>query len=194
MNKADIVKKLYEIESVKLGSFTLKSGATSPIYIDMRQIISYPRLLSAIANLMWEKVKHLKTDLLCGVPYTALPIATCLSLQHDKPMVMVRKEAKSYGTKKMVEGRFKPNQSCLIIEDVVTSGSSIITTLNELKAVELPAPYAVSFLDRQQGGKETLANHHCQLFSVFTLKELLTELDNSGIKISKEILMELNLA
>ncbi len=181
MNKSEIIKKLYEIESIKLGSFTLKSGATSSIYIDMRPIISYPNLLKAIADLMWEKVKTIQVDLLCGVPYTALPIATCLSLQLDKPMVMVRKEAKSYGTKKMVEGVFKPAQTCLIIEDVVTSGSSIITTINELNAVELKTPYAVSFIDRQQGGNEALQNINCQFYSVFTLQELLAELNKNGI-------------
>ncbi len=193
MNKSDIIRKLYEIESIKLGSFTLKSGAASPIYIDMRQIISYPTLLNAIALLMWEKVKHLQSDFLCGVPYTALPIATCLSLQFDKPMVMVRKEAKSYGTKKMVEGHFKPDQTCLIIEDVVTSGSSIITTLNELKEVGLLTPYTVAFLDRQQGGKEALTRQGCEFYSVFTLKELLTELANSGINLPENLLTELNL-
>lgn len=193
MNKTEIIKKLYEIESIKLGSFTLKSGATSPIYIDMRQIISYPKLLNAIANLMWEQVKHINTNLICGVPYTALPIATCISLQYDKPMVMVRKEAKSYGTKKMVEGVFKAGQSCMIIEDVVTSGSSIITTLNELKAVELTVPYAVALIDRQQGGTEALQNNQCQFFSVFTLKELLDELADCGIDIPKAALAGLNL-
>ncbi len=193
MNKSEIVRQLYQIESIKIGSFTLKSGVTSPIYIDLRQIISYPKLMNAIANLMWDQVAQLKTDLLCGVPYTALPIATCLSLQLDKPMVMVRKEAKSYGTKKMVEGVFKPGQSCLIIEDIVTSGSSIITTINELTAVELTTPYAVSFIDRQQGGKAALQAKNCQLYSVFTLKELLTELINSDIAISQDLLAELNL-
>lgn len=100
MNKRDVIRKLYEIEAVKLGTFTLKSGATSPIYIDLRQIIGYPKLMQALANLIWEKVDFVDVNLLCGVPYTALPIATCLSLQLNKPMVMVRKEAKNYGTKK----------------------------------------------------------------------------------------------
>lgn len=64
MNKSEIICKLYEIEAIKLGSFTLKSGAISPIYIDMRQIIGYPKLLQAIATIIWEQAKHINVDLL----------------------------------------------------------------------------------------------------------------------------------
>lgn len=190
MNKTEIARKLYEIECIKLGQFTLKSGATSPIYIDMRQIISFPKLLNAIADLMWEQIKPLHADLICGVPYAAIPLATCLSLKSNKSMILLRKEAKAYGTKKMVEGVFQPAQSCLIIEDVITSGSSILTVIQELNNVALKTPYTLSILDRQQGGKAALAEKNCQLFSLFTLTELLTELTNSGIVIDKTILAE----
>lgn len=183
MRKDDVIRKLYEIEAIKLGSFTLKSGLTSPIYIDLRPIISYPTLLQAISDLIWDKVKHLNTDLLCGVPYTALPITTCLSLKHSKPMVMARKEAKNYGTKKLVEGHFQTGQNCLIIEDIVTTGASIIETIEKLKDVGLKTPYVGALVNREQGGPENLAKHHCQLFSVFTLKELLDELKRCGFTV-----------
>lgn len=187
MNKIELIRKLYEIEVVKLGNFTLKSGIQSPIYIDLRQIVSHPQVLQAISTMIWNKVSHLKTDLLCGVPYTALPIATCISVQNNKPMVMVRKEAKAYGTKQMVEGRFHAGQSCMVIEDVVTSGSSILTTVAQLKDVGLTAPYVAAFLDREQGGKEALQQAGCEFFSVITLSELLAELKTSGIKLPAEI-------
>lgn len=187
MNLSTIIQQLYEIEAIKFGSFTLKSGATSPIYFDLRQIISHPKLLQAIADLMWDKVSALSIDLLCGVPYTAIPIATCLSLKTAKPMILVRKEVKTYGTKQKVEGRYQPGQSCLIIEDVVTSGSSILTTLADLQAAQLKVPYIVAFLDREQGGKEALATHGCRFFSVCTMSEILTELRKLGIAVPKEI-------
>jgi orotate phosphoribosyltransferase len=183
MNKAEVIRKLYEIEAVKVGNFTLKSGATSPIYIDLRQIISYPQLLQTIAHMMWDKVKHLSTDLLCGVPYTALPIATCLSIQFNKPMVMVRKEPKAHGTKQMVEGRYHAGNSCLVIEDVVTSGISVLTAVEQLKAVGLTTPYVAAFLDREQNGRTALKEAGCEFFSVITLTELMTELKNAGIEL-----------
>eukprot|EP01084_Bolivina_argentea_P015833 29666_1 len=114
---------------------------------------NYFKRLQKISDLMWDQVHNLSDDVIGGVPYTALPVATCISIKHNKPMLMRRKEVKTYGTKKIIEGVFKSGQQCLIIEDLVTS--------------------AVVLIDRQQGGKENLLNNNINLYSCYTISTML---------------------
>lgn len=172
MEQQTLLDALINIDVIKWGEFTLRSGEISPIYIDCRSIISYPSLLRAVANTLWNKVKHLKPNLLCGVPYTALPMATVISLDQNLPMLMCRKEVKEYGTKKQIEGVFKPRQDCLIIEDVVTTGGSVLQVADILRSQGLQVKDIVVLVDRQQGGKEVLKAAGYQLHSVFTLDKL----------------------
>ena len=95
-----IILQLYDMGAIKFGKFTLKSGLSSPFYIDLRETVSFPLLLKEIAEALWSKIAHLQYDRICGVPYTAIPFASTLSILHEKPMVMRRKEAKEHGTKK----------------------------------------------------------------------------------------------
>jgi orotate phosphoribosyltransferase len=179
--KCGLIRELHAIGAIAFGSFTLKSGIVSPIYIDLRLIISSPALLQQISDAMWEKIKDLPKDLLCGVPYTALPIATAISLKHGIPMVMRRKEKKEYGMKKTIEGIFHPGQTCLIVEDLVTSGLSVFETIHPLIDEKIHVRDVVVLLDREQGAKERLNAQGYRLHSAFTLSELLVSLESQGI-------------
>ena len=175
--RVKLIADLFEIGALKFGTFTLKSGIESPVYFDLRVIVSYPKIMLQVADQMWKASQGLNFAQLCGVPYTALPIATCMSTKYDVPMMIKRKEAKSYGTKKLIEGKFEKNTICLVIEDVVTTGSSVLETVRDLATVEVLVHDAIVLLDRCQGGRESLADKGIKLHSVFTLKEVLSILE-----------------
>lgn len=180
MEAHDLALRLHDIEAVKFGSFTLKTGIESPIYVDLRLLISYPLLLKAISEMMWNLIKHKEFELLCGVPYTALPMATAISLSHNIPMIMRRKEVKAYGTKKLIEGNYNSGHRCVIIEDIITSGTSIIETIEPLKYEGVVVRDVVVLIDREQGGRENLEERNVNLQSVLTLSEILFYLVDAG--------------
>lgn len=129
---------------------------------------------------------NLTYDQLCGVPYTALPIATLMSVGESKPMLIRRKEAKSYGTKKLIEGKFSAGESCLIVEDIITSGSSILETVADLRAVGIAVTDAVVVVDREQGAVANTATKQVRTHALFTLSQLLGVLRDAG-KIDQSI-------
>jgi uridine monophosphate synthetase len=186
-----LILDLYAIEAIKFGSFTLKSGIQSPIYIDLRLVISYPPLMKKLSSALEKLIAPLSFDLLCGVPYAALPIATALSLEGNHPMIMCRKETKDYGTKKLIEGKFEKGQTCLLIEDVVTSGASIMETAASLRKQDLEINDAIVMLDRQQGGTQKLKENSIELHALMSIFDLLKVLSNEK-KISEETVKKVN--
>ena len=182
--KEKIILSLYEIGAIKFGNYNLKSGINSPFYIDLRLIISYPQLLKDISELMYKKIRNLTYDNICGVPYTALPIATSISINHNIKMIMKRKEKKNYGTKKLIEGVYKKGDKCIIIEDLITTGSSILETSEELKKEGLIIKDTIVLIDRQY--QNNFKKYNIKLHSIFTIIEIVDFLYRND-KISLQI-------
>lgn len=175
-----IILRLFDIGALKFGRFTLKSGIESPVYVDLRLTVSYPSLLRNIGDALLYTARDVPYDVMCGVPYTALPFATAMSIQTGVPMVMRRKEAKGYGTKRMIEGIWKEGQKCLIVEDLVTSGLSIMETVAPLKENGLTVTDVVVLLDRQQNARRNLEENGLKLRSVISMTQLLDVLVEEG--------------
>ena len=128
---------LLEAGCIKFGEFTLKSGLKSPIYIDLRQVISYPKLLEQVGAAYLPILKKLEFQRIAGLPYAAIPIATAISLQGAYPMIYPRKEAKGYGTRAEIEGEYHPGETVVVIDDLATTGGSKFEAIEKLSAAGL---------------------------------------------------------
>lgn len=179
MTNENLSLMLYEIGAIQFGEFLLKSGQKSSIYINLRKIISYPVLLQQISAAMHEKLREAPNyQLVCGVPYTALPIATTYSLAFDIPLIMRRKEKKEYGTKQVIEGVYTPQQKTLVIEDVITTGGSILETTHDLEEAGIEIAAVIAVIDREQGGMQTLKEKY-NVYTLFSISDILNTLIQS---------------
>jgi uridine monophosphate synthetase len=148
---ATLADGLLEAGCVKFGDFTLKSGLKSPIYIDLRLIISHPKLLAQVAQAYLPLIRNLSFDRIAALPYAAIPIATAISLAGSYPMIYPRKEAKAYGTKAEIEGEYHPGETALVIDDLATTGGSKFEAIEKLTGAGLVVKDVVVLIDRQSG-------------------------------------------
>ncbi len=171
---------LLEAGCVKFGEFTLKSGLKSPIYIDLRQLISHPRLLEQVAVAYLPLLQGLAFDRLAALPYAAIPIATAISLAGNYPLIYPRKEAKEYGTRAEIEGEYHPGETVAVIDDLATTGGSKFEAIEKLTAAGLTVRDVVVLIDRQSGAREALEAAGFRLHAVLTIMQLLDSWERSG--------------
>lgn len=186
---ASLADGLLEAGCIKFGEFTLKSGLKSPIYIDLRYIISFPKLLEQIGAAYLPLLSTLHFSRIAGLPYAAIPIATAVSLQGNYPMIYPRKEAKTYGTKAEIEGEYHAGETVVVIDDLATTGGSKFEAIEKLTGVGLVVKDVVVLVDRQSGAKESLEQAGYNLHAVLTITQLLDHWEANG-KVSKEKIEE----
>uniref|UniRef100_A0A7C6EGI4 Orotate phosphoribosyltransferase n=1 Tax=candidate division WOR-3 bacterium TaxID=2052148 RepID=A0A7C6EGI4_UNCW3 len=153
------------------GQFKLRSGKISSFYWDKYRFESDPKLLSAIIDFAVQLLPN-SFDKFCGMELGGIPLATALSLRTGKPCLFVRKKAKDYGTCNLVEGGFVKGETVVVVEDVITTAGQVVTSINELRKLGLVVKDVVCVIDREEGGREKLAEIGCSLASVFKMSEL----------------------
>ena len=146
-----ILADLYENNIVKYGKFTLKSGQESNYYIDIKSAISKPDLFRKIIQGFSDAIddiKHHPNIRICGVPHGAVPFASALSYETGIPMIMLRKDIKTHGTRQQIEGDYNEETSVIIIEDVTTTGTSMIDTAQVMRENGMNVVKLLSIVDR----------------------------------------------
>jgi len=162
---------LIELGCCKEGDFTLKSGKKSNYYIDLRPLVSHPGILKNICQLM---KTHIEEGVkICGLPYAGIPYAFTLSVLYDNPCVLLRKEKKQHGTAKLLEGDFQKGEELIVVDDILTTGESVIQSLKKLSCFKIKK--IVIVVDREEGGRERLEKMGYQVESLFTLKDFQPE-------------------
>jgi len=165
---------------VKFGQFTLKSGVVSPIYLDLRRLVSFPDALRTVARAYAALLSGLEFDRLAGIPYAALPIATAVGLEMSRPVIYPRREAKDYGTRAVVEGDYQAGQRAVVIDDLATTGDTKLESIEKLTAAGLTVRDIVVLIDREQGAGPMLAAAGYRLHAVATLSQLMDTWQATG--------------
>ena len=178
---AVLIHRLFEIGTIRFGEFTLKSGIKSPFYIDLRVVICYPDVLRRIGVLMAAEVSRCAGDRIAGIPYAGLPLAVAASLEGNLPLIYPRKEEKSYGTKRRIEGIYEAGDRVVLIDDIITDGASKFEAIEVLEEAGLVVKDLVILIDREQGGRELLASKGYTLHSILTITQCLDEWETAGL-------------
>ena len=176
----DFVKEfatfLYEKKIIRFGDFTLASGTKSPYYIDLRLIPSFPheyrKMIKELQNLIAEDIGFENFHSLVSVPTGGLIVAASLATEIVKPLIYVRKQAKEHGTGKAVDGVTCQDMKLLMIEDVVTSGGSVINAIKSIKEEKMVITDVCAIVDRMEGATEALLAEGINLHSLLTINDI----------------------
>ncbi|MCC7553768.1 MAG: orotate phosphoribosyltransferase [Methanobacteriaceae archaeon] len=169
--KKYLIEILKKNKVFKEGEFVLSSGKKSNYYIDMKKAITDPEILSTIAKLINKKIASEKIDKIAGPALGAIPIATAISLEAEIPLLMIRKEKKDYGTSKLIEGELNKNDSVILVEDVTTTGNSLLKAIKAINENGGNVKKAFVVVDREDGAIELFKKENISFEPLISVNE-----------------------
>ncbi len=172
MKKERLVQILKDCGAIKFGHFILTSGVVSNYYIDIKLASTNPTVLREIANRIKKYTEGY--DLIAGMELGAVPIAVALSLETDIPYVIVRKEKKKHGTGSRIEGESVKGKNVLIVEDVTTSGGSVLKAISVLKSEGASLDKVVTVVDRESGAGDKIEETGLEFIPLISVSELVS--------------------
>ncbi len=176
---------LIKNNAIKFGDYTLASGKKSPYYIDLRQTISSPITMDWIANaftrIILNEIGRDRIDKILGVPTAGVPFATVVSQKLGLPLIYYRQARKEHGVRKKVEGILERNDRVMVIEDLITTGESVIEAAEVVRDQGGVVNELVVLLDREQGGKERLRSSRIEPHFLFQISDAMNWLHNVGL-------------
>ncbi len=171
---------LQESGTIKFGNFKLSSGKDSAYYIDLRLVPSFPhqfrKMVKALQNLISEKIGLDSFDCIASIPTSGLVIASALAIETVKPLIYIRQKPKDYGTGSVIEGKVTNGSRILLIDDVGTTGQSLLNAIKALKEAKTTVTAAFVILNRFEGARELLASQNVKLYEltdVLTISNIL---------------------
>jgi orotate phosphoribosyltransferase len=156
------------------GDFVLRSGKRSRYYLDKYRFETRPDILAALGDRLAARVREVAPGAarIAGPELGAVALAAAASLASGLPFLLVRKEAKGYGTANRLEGAFEAGEEVCLVEDVVTSGGAAADAIDALREAELECREAICVVDREEGGADALARKAVRLHPLFRAQDI----------------------
>lgn len=171
MDKAKLIQLLKKCGAIQFGRFVLTSGAVSDYYIDIKKASTNPSVLKKIAATMAEYAEGY--DIIAGMELGAVPLVVALSLETNIPHVIIRKEKREHGTSKQIEGEDVKDKKVLVIEDVTTSGESVVKTIKILRENKAKVDEVVAVVDRESGAEQKLRSLDISFIPLLSVSDIL---------------------
>ena len=167
---------LYKNGIIQFGNFTLTSGKNSSYYIDLRLVPSYPhqfrKMIKNLQNLIIEKTGLDNFDSLVSVPTGGLVVASALAIEVIKPLIYVRNKPKEHGTTKSIEGKTSAGMKVVMVDDVATTGTSVLNGINQLKESGLLISDVYVIINRLEGADKALDDMGVQIHQLTDILEI----------------------